>query len=115
MRIFFILCLLLILVGGVWIILSLKYGKQAGTYLIGLAKKLIRYQSERIKSIESPKADSVQIEDYTEPKFNDGEIRYMENDIHNPCFSCLNIDKCENICKSRYHYTLKMRQEFDRE
>ena len=123
MRIFFLICILLIIFGGIWSILSYKYGSSVGgviyNYLKGLfsdKNSIVQIQSngENSKGIQIATIDDNNPED--ELKFNDSEIKEMEKDIFNPCFNCRFINNCKDYsdCRDRKQYLVMKRLEFNK-
>lgn len=122
MRIFFLICILLIVFGGIWSILSYKYGNSVGEIIYNYIKGLfsnntsviqIQNNGDNSKGIQIVKLDN-NLED--ELKFNDSEIKEMEKDIFNPCFNCRFISNCKDFsnCRERKQYLVMKRLDFNK-
>lgn len=122
MRIFFLICILLIIFGGIWSILSYKYGSSVGEIIYNYIKGLfsnntsviqIQNNGDNSKGIQIVKLDN-NLED--ELKFNDSEIKEMEKDVFNPCFNCRLINNCKDFsdCRERKEYLVIKRLEFNK-
>lgn len=122
MRIFFLICILLILFGGVWMILSFKYGDSVGEIIHNYIKKLFDNRSS-ITQVQNNGDNSkgIQIVSVSnnpedELRFSDSEIKEMEKDIFNPCFNCKFVHICKDYsdCKERKEYLVIKKLEFNK-
>ena len=120
MRIFFLICILLILFGGIWMILSFKYGSSVGEIIYNYIKGLFSDSSITQIQNNGDNSKGIQIANITSPedelKFSDSEIKEMEKDIFNPCFNCRFINHCKDYsdCRERKEYLVIKRLEFNK-
>ena len=121
MKIFFLICILLIIFGIIWIILSVEYGSSIGNLIYKYIKRLLGVEDNQIIQVQQTGENSsaIQIvnnsqELISNPEFSDLEIREMEKDIFNPCFGCDSMFDCSKVdCKKRMRYLNQKRKEFD--
>ena len=117
MKIFFLVCILLIIFGIIWIILSVEYGSSIGNLIYKYIKRLLGVEDSQIIQVQQTEGNSstIQIvnnsqELISNSEFSDLEIREMEKDIFNPCFGCDSMFDCSKAeCKKRMRYLSQKR------